>query len=461
MPELIALQTRVPQFETPLESQGKALQLRQMLNSGQVADMELQQRRQAVADDQAARAAFSANPTDSAARLSALAGVSPAAYGAEAKRQADLAKAGADTEKTKLETAKQRINIMGNAMGFVRDNPTPENALRVISDLQQHGIFTPEQAAQYASQVQANPNAIRELAQQGYQSALEVKDQLMKYETRDAGGTVQTLGIAPATGGVRVVKTIQKSQSPDSVAANARMASEGAANRANALKIEGMKAERQQAQGPVQIIQTDNGPMLVSKATGEARPVTADGTALAARAKEVPAAVKKSMFENDAALRKINDAMQAIDAYPEALGGMNILGDTIRQRTDPQGVKVRALVSDIGSLKMHDRSGAAVTAAETPRLKPFIPSATDSPETVKEKLSLFQREYQALQDDMSAAYPAAASTRQASAAPSAKKPSTPKSPAANTNAKGWVLHTDAAGNRAYVSPDGKQFEEVK
>ncbi len=29
------------------------------------------------------------------------------------------------------------------------------------------------------------------------------------------------------------------------------------------------------------------------------------------------------------------------------------------------------------------------------------------------------------------------------------------------NAKGWQLHTDARGNRAYVSPDGKQFEEVK
>lgn len=29
------------------------------------------------------------------------------------------------------------------------------------------------------------------------------------------------------------------------------------------------------------------------------------------------------------------------------------------------------------------------------------------------------------------------------------------------NAKGWTLHTDAKGNRAYVSPDGKQFEGVK
>ena len=30
-----------------------------------------------------------------------------------------------------------------------------------------------------------------------------------------------------------------------------------------------------------------------------------------------------------------------------------------------------------------------------------------------------------------------------------------------TNAKGWGLQTDAVGNRAYVSPDGTQFEEVR
>ena len=30
-----------------------------------------------------------------------------------------------------------------------------------------------------------------------------------------------------------------------------------------------------------------------------------------------------------------------------------------------------------------------------------------------------------------------------------------------TNSKGWTLQVDAAGNKAYVSPDKKQFEEVK
>lgn len=39
-------------------------------------------------------------------------------------------------------------------------------------------------------------------------------------------------------------------------------------------------------------------------------------------------------------------------------------------------------------------------------------------------------------------------------------PAATPTPAA-TNAQGWKLHTDAQGNRAYVSPDGKQFQEVK
>jgi hypothetical protein len=43
------------------------------------------------------------------------------------------------------------------------------------------------------------------------------------------------------------------------------------------------------------------------------------------------------------------------------------------------------------------------------------------------------------------------------AAPTAAAPST----LPTTNAKGWVLHKDAQGNQAYVSPDGSQYEEVQ
>lgn len=42
-----------------------------------------------------------------------------------------------------------------------------------------------------------------------------------------------------------------------------------------------------------------------------------------------------------------------------------------------------------------------------------------------------------------------------------KRKELPGKPAPAVNGKGWRMHTDAAGNKAYVSPDGKQFEEVK
>ncbi|MEY2887576.1 MAG: hypothetical protein RI913_995, partial [Pseudomonadota bacterium] len=37
----------------------------------------------------------------------------------------------------------------------------------------------------------------------------------------------------------------------------------------------------------------------------------------------------------------------------------------------------------------------------------------------------------------------------------------PKQSTPQRNSRGWALSVDAQGNRAYVSPDGTQFEEVK
>ncbi len=153
-----------------------------------------------------------------------------------------------------------------------------------------------------------------------------------------------------------------------------------------------------------QIYQSDQGLMVVDPRTRTAQPVTANGQPLQPKLKDLPATMSKSLMENNAALLKIDSALAAIEAYPDALGVKNYLGDTVRQRSDPNGIKARALVADIGSLKVHDRSGAAVTASETPRLKPFIPSATDDAATVKQKLQLFQKEYQAIEDDIRGTY---------------------------------------------------------
>lgn len=120
----------------------------------------------------------------------------------------------------------------------------------------------------------------------------------------------------------------------------------------------------------------------------------------------IPANIAKAYTENSTALRKIDLALAEVDKYPSAFGLQNMRGDAISQRMDPKGVTARAIIADIGSLKIHDRSGAAVTAAETPRLLPFIPSVNDKPETIRKKLALFRKEYASIQNDIGSMYSA-------------------------------------------------------
>ena len=106
--------------------------------------------------------------------------------------------------------------------------------------------------------------------------------------------------------------------------------------------------------------------------------------------KPMPSGMQKAYLENRNSLNAVDRAISAHAAYPGAFGLSNVMGDAVKQRTDPKGVAARAAVADLGSLKIHDRSGAAVTAMEFPRLRPFIPSATDKPEVVKTEAGQLQ-----------------------------------------------------------------------
>jgi hypothetical protein len=239
---LVALQAALPQFADPADQQLKAYKLRDLAAQADAAD-------QARADDQAARAAYAANPTDGAARLSALASVSPKAYAAEAKAQADQAKAGAETTAKQLETAHKKVDLAGQAFGYVRQFPTVQNAKSAIQWLGDQGVYSPDQVAQYSAKVDADPNNVKGMADQAFAAALSVKDQLMKIETRDTGGSVQTVGTNPLTGQTTTLSTLAKTQSPDNIATNQRIAAEGAANRSNQLQVQRMIGDRQDSGG--------------------------------------------------------------------------------------------------------------------------------------------------------------------------------------------------------------------
>ncbi|MDE2470906.1 MAG: hypothetical protein KGL35_19690, partial [Bradyrhizobium sp.] len=61
-------------------------------------------------------------------------------------------------------------------------------------------------------------------------------------------------------------------------------------------------------------------------------------------------------------------------------------------------------------------------------------------------------------------FPMAQSVGQAAMADNAKPAGKSPQSAQNvpmTNSQGWTLHIDKSGNRAYVSPDGKSYQEIR
>lgn len=101
------------------------------------------------------------------------------------------------------------------------------------------------------------------------------------------------------------------------------------------------------------------------------------------------ASINKMIAANTSQLSVLDDALKELDNHPSAVGlsrGVPIIGDALNQRVDPGGVAARAQIANIGSMVIHDRSGAAVTVHEMPRLAPFIPAMTDKPETIRIKL---------------------------------------------------------------------------
>lgn len=133
--------------------------------------------------------------------------------------------------------------------------------------------------------------------------------------------------------------------------------------------------------------------------------------------RNIPAPVLQAMATNDGNVRRaqmIVDLLEGKDVKmptpdgkevvlkgdKNATGAKNYLPDAFIQRTDKKGIDTRAVIGDLGSMVIHDRSGAAVTASEFPRLRPFIPLSTDAPDVALKKAKRFVAEYSAINGEL-------------------------------------------------------------
>lgn len=169
--------------------------------------------------------------------------------------------------------------------------------------------------------------------------------------------------------------------------------------------------------------------------------------------KPLPASTAKGHLENLTNLTRAETALSLVEGGsvgdatgdPNATGWKGLLPNGILNRMDPKGVDTRAAISDLGSLVIHDRSGAAVTAAEMPRLAPFIPSATDDPVTVKKKLRQFVHNYRGIVDSASEFYKASGYNVPTMPAQRAQPTAPTGAPAPTGLPAGWTITPVPAG----------------
>ena len=163
-----------------------------------------------------------------------------------AYRTAETGKVGAEVknlgytgEKTQLESALKRFDTMGQAFGYVRNNPTPQAAGMTLKHLRDAGIIDDAKANELWQQVMADPTKIKDMADMAFTSTLQAKDQLLNFSSQNLGGTVRQIGVNPITGVTTVApgSEAKVTATPGEIMSNARIASEGALNRANAEKV--------------------------------------------------------------------------------------------------------------------------------------------------------------------------------------------------------------------------------
>lgn len=124
--------------------------------------------------------------------------------------------------------------------------------------------------------------------------------------------------------------------------------------------------------------------------------------------KPLPVGAGQAWMANNAAINQVDRAVEALRSSETATGftkgvlaSLGRVGNwAMNNWIDPDGTVTRAMVTDLGSLRLHDRSGATVTGPEWERLRSYIPEVGDSLKTAIDKLSVFRAGYVAMQKEL-------------------------------------------------------------
>ncbi|HEY8878640.1 MAG TPA: hypothetical protein VIN03_13820 [Roseateles sp.] len=333
-----------------------------------------------------------------------------------------LEKIAQERAKTKAETNAKDVDTENKVIGVYRDMigmaQTPQAAADMIRVMHSDPRLVNTAIArvplvQGLAQIGADPESFARWKQQfGLGATKFIEQNKPQYISQNTGGASVIKAVPGLGGPATQVSSVQNTQSPDNAATNARLAADAAASRAQAQQ------HFEASQNQPQYMQTESGLVALPKKMKPSEEPKAtvitgpNGESLGKPMKDIPANVNTAIITNAQNLARVDQALKLLGGQDigelkgdkTATGVKGYLPQGLLNRADSRGIDTRAMIADLGSMVIHDRSGAAVTAAESPRLMPFIPLITDSADTATKKLKRFKQVYEQEQQALNDTY---------------------------------------------------------
>lgn len=370
---------RLPQFDSPVNALAQALRVQGMQQETQLGQAKLDEYQRTKARQNKLLELVQGLPANASDddRINAMKG---GGYFDEADKlqtgMINRRKVEAEAKAKEWDAQAKKLDLAGQAFGYVRQNPTLEAAHQALDYLGQNGIYTPETVIQYKQAVAADPSKIASLADMAFRTALDSKEQLMKIDTRNLGGTTQTIGIDPVSGKTKVLSSAANSMTPGETA---RVGIDRERLELDRKKLAQDKVPSGYRAGP-------NG-TLVAIPGGPGDPSNKPPTefqgksaAFGARAEQADKVLRELDGQYSPAGINAKNAVSDIWGIGGALGtaGNKLMSDASQRADQAQRDFVNAV--------LRQESGAAIGAGEFDNArKQYFPQAGDSAAVIKQK----------------------------------------------------------------------------
>lgn len=222
----IALQGKLPQFESPLNALAQVSAIQGAQNQNRLADYKISQAQREDADTLEVRNVLAGAGGDLGAGTNAL--MSKGFY----KQALELRKTQGEQEKTRGDLAKQKTDLIDSKLkqsrAFLDGVTTPEQYIAWHEANHKDDVLGPALAVRGITAETARASIMKALNEPGgFETLLnQSRMGIEKFadankpviQTRNTGGTTDTMAINPFTGKATVTGSVANTQSPDSIA---------------------------------------------------------------------------------------------------------------------------------------------------------------------------------------------------------------------------------------------------